>query len=310
MLATAENLRELYRNNRVQYMEGYHGGKPEWPRFAIEVPSSTKEQAYNWLAAFPGMKEFLGEMVVVKLGKHRYAIINRPWYDTVAIPQDDIEDDTYGVHAPRFKALGEVAATHPDELIAQLLIDAFDPVKGLDYTGSAFFAENKEPIEKERKFSNMTTKKLSRDNFRAARQSLRERTNPFGRSLNLGVKLVLVVTPADESLGKEILVADNIDKGNAGVTNVDKGDAELFVWNQLSAVSPATWRPWFLLELGKSIKPLILQMRQRPDVYALDDMTADHVFKNHEFLYQAWARYNAGFGLPELAYGSKGTTAA
>ena len=37
---------------------------------------------------------------------------------------------------------------------------------------------------------------------------------------------------------------------------------------------------------------------------------SDHVFKKHEFLYQAYGRYNAGYGLPELAFGSTGVDAA
>lgn len=66
--------------------------------------------------------------------------------------------------------------------------------------------------------------------------------------------------------------------------------------------------PWFLADLSRSfMKPLIFQERKKPVFVSLTREDSDHVFLNDEFLYGADARYTAGFGFHQLAYGSKAT---
>lgn len=66
--------------------------------------------------------------------------------------------------------------------------------------------------------------------------------------------------------------------------------------------------PWFLLDLSRSfMKPLIFQERKKAQFVSLTRPDSDHVFLNDEFLYGADARYVAGFGFHQLAYGSKAT---
>jgi phage major head subunit gpT-like protein len=78
------------------------------------------------------------------------------------------------------------------------------------------------------------------------------------------------------------------------------------VWPQL-AVAEDTW---FLIEMGRPIKPLIMQFEKEAVMLSLTNPESDHVFKKHEFLYQAYGRYNGGYALPELAYGSTGVDPA
>lgn len=63
--------------------------------------------------------------------------------------------------------------------------------------------------------------------------------------------------------------------------------------------------PWFLLDTSRAIRPLILQMRKRPMFVRKDKPDDDNVFQRKEFLYGADGRWNAGYGLWQLAYGSK-----
>lgn len=66
--------------------------------------------------------------------------------------------------------------------------------------------------------------------------------------------------------------------------------------------------PWFLFDLSRSfMKPLIFQERKKPQFVSLTNPESDHVFLNKKFLYGADARYVAGFGFHQLAYGSKAT---
>jgi phage major head subunit gpT-like protein len=64
---------------------------------------------------------------------------------------------------------------------------------------------------------------------------------------------------------------------------------------------------WFLLDTSKPIKPLIFQKRRDYALTAKDDPSDDNVFHQNEFLYGVDARVAVGFGLWQLAYGSKQT---
>lgn len=63
--------------------------------------------------------------------------------------------------------------------------------------------------------------------------------------------------------------------------------------------------PWFLLDTSKAIKPLILQKRREYKFTAKDNLDDDNVFERNEFVYGVDARLNVGFGLWQMAYGSK-----
>lgn len=65
--------------------------------------------------------------------------------------------------------------------------------------------------------------------------------------------------------------------------------------------------PWFLLDVSRSLKPIILQKRRDFQFTALDNLTDQNVFMNKEFIYGADARANTGFGFWQMAWGSKQT---
>ena len=65
--------------------------------------------------------------------------------------------------------------------------------------------------------------------------------------------------------------------------------------------------PWFLMDLSRPIKPLILQIRQRPEFVAQDKPTDENVFMRKKYRYGVDDRKNVGFGLWQLAHGSKDT---
>jgi phage major head subunit gpT-like protein len=65
--------------------------------------------------------------------------------------------------------------------------------------------------------------------------------------------------------------------------------------------------PWFLLDLSRALKPIILQKRKDFEFVAKDRLNDDNVFNNREFIYGADARGNVGFGFWQFAWGSKQT---
>ena len=65
--------------------------------------------------------------------------------------------------------------------------------------------------------------------------------------------------------------------------------------------------PWFLMDLSRPVKPLILQVRKEPQFVAMDSPKDENVFMRKEFRYGVDDRKNVGFGFWQLAYGSKDT---
>ena len=65
--------------------------------------------------------------------------------------------------------------------------------------------------------------------------------------------------------------------------------------------------PWFLLDTSRAVKPIVFQDRKAFDFVAMDAPTDEEVFSRKLFRYGVDGRCNAGFGLWQLAYGSKQT---
>jgi phage major head subunit gpT-like protein len=63
--------------------------------------------------------------------------------------------------------------------------------------------------------------------------------------------------------------------------------------------------PWFLLDCGRAIKPMLFQTRIPYTFTRLDQDNNDNVFWRDEYIYGVRARANAGLGLWQLAYASK-----
>jgi phage major head subunit gpT-like protein len=301
MIVNQANLASLFKGYRVQYMEALQGAKPMWPGLAMKTTSNAEEEIYAWLGAVPGLRELVGEVAIRNIGNNKYSIPNKEFESTVSVPQRTIERDTFGVYNPLFAAMGLAAAQHPDELLADLMVAGFTTAC---YTGKNFFDANHEPKKGGTKFSNKGTKKLSAANFEIARANLKNRLNAEGRSMKLGIDLVLVVSPTYEAAARRIVIAE---KDASGADNVNKGTARLVVWPQLTAAGE---HAWFLLEVGYPVKPFIFQEERAVQLASITTMESEHVMKKHEFLYQAYGRHNVGFALPELAYGSTGADAA
>lgn len=83
------------------------------------------------------------------------------------------------------------------------------------------------------------------------------------------------------------LVAD--DNSETSVSNMQAGD------------EPA----WCLIDGSRAIKPIIWQEREKYDFQAVTSPDDYNVFMRDEYLYGVRARVNAGFGLWQLAFGSK-----
>lgn len=64
---------------------------------------------------------------------------------------------------------------------------------------------------------------------------------------------------------------------------------------------------WFLADVSRPLKPIIFQERRNLAFVSKDRVDDDNVIDQNEYRYAADARYNAGYGMYQLIYGSKAT---
>jgi phage major head subunit gpT-like protein len=64
---------------------------------------------------------------------------------------------------------------------------------------------------------------------------------------------------------------------------------------------------WYLMDLSRPIKPIILQMRKTPQFVAMDKPDDENAFMRKKYRYGVDDRKNVGYGLWQLAYGSRQT---
>lgn len=306
MTLTPERIAAATAGFRAVFLKAYDGFTPDWTAIAMEVESQTESETYEHLTGLPGMREMIGEAKLQDLATAGFTVKNKEWESTVAVKRADIERDTLGLYRPNMAELATNARNHPHVLVASLLANGFT---ALDYTGLAFFAADKpyNPLDKSKgaaKFTTLGSGALTAPNFIIARTALRKRTDAKGNNLGLGKKLLLVVPPALEETANKLRTAEYLVTGNnvGSETNTLRGTFEVQVMNELTSDTA-----WFLFDVGREIKPLVVQFEVRPEFIAADDPKSTHVLLQKKFLYQAYGRWNAGYAMSLLAWGSPGT---
>ena len=308
MKFTAQNAKEvlahLYTGLKTTFNKAFTETEASWQLIATEVPSTSSSEHYAWLGKFPKLRKWVGEKVIKRLEGHGYTVVNEPYEATVAIHKHEIADNEL-IGIPTIVAsMGEEAKQFPEDIVFEALTKGFE---NKCYDEKTFYATNHpKDGKKGGTWSNKYTAKLSVESlalaeagFGAARTGMMSLKDENGRSLKI-VPNLLVVPPALESVAKALATAA---KFGDGTENIYKGTVEVLVHAGLE-----TDTEWHLLATKKVIKPIIFQNRQKPELLAQTDITSDDVFMRGEYKFGVEARGAAGYGLPQLAAGSTGTT--
>lgn len=295
MIINQVNIRTMSIGYSVIFSKALANTPVTYQQIATTVPSTTRDQSYNWLGQMPQMREWIGEREIQNINAYDYVIKNKKFEMTISVSRDDIEDDTYGAYNPMFQNMGECAALHPNKQCYGALMTGFD---NLCYDGKPFFSAD-HPVGK-KKISNLGTKRLSLDAYKAGRTAVMSMVGDKGNSLAL-VPDLLVVSPACEEMGRQILEAEYMN----GSSNVYKGTAKLLIEPELASKP----EQWYLLCTSRAIKPIIYQERKKIKFVSKTADNDDNVFMKDEFLYGADGRNNVGYGFWQMAYGSTGEEA-
>ncbi len=309
MSLTASRLNAVYLGFNTAFKEGLQGEATPLADLALVTNSTAEKEAYEWLNTIGGLTEFTGEGKFDDLSTTGYEIKNREYQRGVQVKAIDIARDREGFYKPSFQMLGARANSHKDELIAELLIGGF---VNKDYTGKAFFAAAKlhAPNVTGGKavspaFSNLGSKKISAVNFETALLNIKGRLDREGKPLRLGRKLKLIVGTAAWAAARDIVTVDTLAGGGK---NPNFLAAELVLMPEIDVSANAS--AWFLVDTGLPLKALIFQDEVPVRLESQTDTSSDTVFERKLYRYQAYGSRGAGYGLPQLAYGSTGVDAA
>ncbi len=217
------NLALLEQGFRASFNVGLTRRAPTWKAIAMEIPSTTGENVYAWLADNFQIREWIGDRVMQNLATGSYKIPNKDFEGSVVVKKNAIDDDQYGIYGKMFEQMGDSVTQFPDKQVYKLLADGFATV-GPD--GQYFFDSD----------------------------------HPVGLP------------------GKEVSVSNS----GGGASS-----------------------PWVLLDTTKVLKPFIWQPRTKFDMVRMDKSTDENVFMRKELIYGVDGRSGTGYGLWQLAYGSK-----
>ena len=299
MLVNKSTISNVFISLKTTFNNAFAAAPSVWEKIAMKVPSTTGQNDYAWLSAFPRMRKWIGDKAIKSLEAFKYTIVNDDWEATVEVDRNDIEDDNLGIYGPQAQMAGFSARQLPDEIVIDLANGGF---ANLCYDGQYFFDTDHEVAGAS--VSNKLTVALSVASqaaaiasYGAARTAMRKFKDEEGRPLNITPD-VLLVPPALESVALALVNNDRLDDGKA---NLYKGTATVVVDARLTSDTA-----WFLLDTTKPVKPFIYQERKAPVFVEQTDSQADNVFNRKKFKFGAEARAAGGYGFWQTAVGSTG----
>ena len=280
------------------FFDAYDAAPGDWEQIASVIPSEHDTEKYAWLGSVPQMREFKDERIPAGLLEHDYSIKNKTWESSISVDRAALEDDQYGQIKLRIQSLAEEARRHQNELVFGLLKDGFT---SLCHDGQYFFDTDHAEGESGTQ-SNKGTDALSAASLQDAVTKMSKFKDDKGKPL--GIMPDTLVVPPDlkwtaMELIDSVFAVDTVTGKTDNRKNVLAGSMSVIVSPYLTDTTD-----WFLLCANRAVKPIIFQSRVPIEFAALEG-SSENGFMRDKFIYGVRARYNAGFGLWQTAYGSQ-----
>jgi phage major head subunit gpT-like protein len=281
---------------------------------ATTIPIAGNIARFPFAGDVPMMTRWTDERAYDAFDTYNYAVeLADPWEETVAIKRTAMRDDMTGQLRQRARDLGTVAISNR---LKQLILALENGSNKPCYDGKTFFASD-HPIRDldgdTDTAANIDNQNMDADAIAATIEAMRSYTSDQGHPLGITASHLLV-GPKLEWRAREILespvVVVNVGQGTAGqgataatpYKNVLAGQVELIV-------SPwITNYHWYMLDLTKSVKPLVLVTESgEPIEFQYLEENSEHAFKRDEFVFGVRDRFEVGYGLWQFGFYQAGT---
>ncbi len=289
------NIEALFQDFQVAYTDGFNTGQERsiLDDIAMVVPSTTAATRHAWLNQLPKMREWIGDRLVNNIESNAMTIENKKYEATEEMERTEIEDDQHGLYRPLAGLMGQGAATYPDELIANELVNDVDWLAD----GSAFFGTTRKYGSNT--ISNKSTTTFSSTEFEAARVLMTSYQGHSDEPLNVRPTFLLH-GPNTKGTAFDVLENEFRAAGSAMIKNRNFGLAKPIESSRL--VGTAANYVFLFGEIA-GIKGAVYQERKKAEFQGSrlrDD--SDFVFETDKYQFGARARGRAFLALPHLIF--------
>lgn len=304
-IVNSDFLSGVLTNFKALFTESFDNTPTQWAQIAGLLDNIGGDSvALDWLGQVPKMREWKGNKIVYGAGNYNFTIPIKDYEVTMGVLRKTLEDDQLGLVKPKLQKLGSEAQRYKDELIFGLLANGFTTKC---YDGQYFFSASHSEGDSGTQ-SNTVSTALSATSLKTARITMGKILGDKGK--NLGVQLDTLVVPVDledtanELLNSDLLMVSGQITATSSATlvpsvNILKGKARVISSPLLSSASH-----WYGLYTKDVLKGLYLLVKKDGNFVAKDNPYSDAVFDKAQFEYSAEARYGAGYGMWQYAYGS------
>ncbi len=295
-LVTSDILAGMLTNFRAIWNKELGEVDPEldaYLKIATVFPSTSDKESYGWLGSAPAMKEWKDKRQLEGMNEFDYTLTNKHYESTIEVDRDTIEDDKYGLVAPRIRSLALTVRRYFNESVFSQL-DGGASYKAFD--GSAFFKTNR-TIKDSGTIDNLKTGAYSGSSTEILTALALAVTTMKAYKNDKGVKMNLTPDTIVCSPKMELAIKNALLPAVAGTVRPEA------VYFPNDRIIGSTWidaddDDFYVMCTRAEVKPVILQMRKEPEFDALDDPKSEHVFMNKTFLYGVDTRFVPGFGDP------------
>lgn len=311
MLITTAALNALRVQFEMRFATAY-GETPVWhDKLATTVTSNAYSNVYGWIAQQIRMREWIGPRVALNLSEHSYTLVNKDYEATIELDRNEIMDDTLGMFTSvAIPQLAQAARKHPDVLIKEVLQSnsglgplAFD---GLSFFNDAHFVNGKDTTGGT--YDNSFALALTADNFNTVYTAMTQYVGIDGQLLGVGAGgLTLIIPSALKLTAMQLMNSTLIAQVFGANTAAAAIDNQLKGWANILEIPEFNNDPtrWYLADLSKPLKPVILQERMSDQFITRDNPQDPKVFDQKKFTYGVDNRRNVGVTLPFLMATSK-----
>ena len=254
--------------------------------------SDQASETYPFLGQSPAMREWVGGRQAKGLSANSLIITNRHYESTLEIALRDMRRDKTGQIEARVNEFADRSLTHWASLLSTLILNGTSTVC---YDGQYYF--DTDHVDKGGQYqtnqSNKSAVSLTLDNFEAAWVAATNFLDDQGEIAG-NVPNLLIVPPAYKREAAQI--ADNreaYDVANRAI-NPWSGEVRYIVSPYLDSTS------WFLVAGNEAVKPLMLVMREMPNLQSAWFDPAKP--EGGHYYFKFFARYYVAYSDWRVAY--------
>lgn len=272
------------------------------PKISTATKSNARSNVYGFKAMQTQLREWIGPRVALNLSEHSYEIVNKKYEGTLEVDRTEIEDDNIGIFTGmEIPDLAQATKKHPDILLAALIKanpTAFD-AKSMFASDHPTYA----PSAFTQTYQNDFSYALDADGVNTVYSTMAGYLGENGQPLTVRPD-TLIVPP---QLRRAAMALNN--SATSALPGAGAGDPSATIDNpmrgwfkQIIEIAELADQPtvWYIADMSKVVKPLIVQTRQEAELVSRQNLDDPKVFDLDKFTWGVRVRHNVGVSLPFL----------